>query len=146
MPNSKPSICMSQQLGSEVEWQGKANKSTTPRTPLFKACTARVTVLCLCVCPRLFCRGTLWTIPTASELKKLERVFFLTQYFQEILRENKQKKPISIISTDLPRLGREVTLRMCVWSSDALNTASLCSNVTVTTQHGQAPQLARCLH
>ena len=25
---------MSQQLGSEVEWQGKANKSTIPRTPL----------------------------------------------------------------------------------------------------------------
>ena len=27
-------VCMSQQLGSEVERQGKANKSTTPRTAL----------------------------------------------------------------------------------------------------------------
>ena len=27
-------VCMSQQLGNEVERQGKANKSTTPRTAL----------------------------------------------------------------------------------------------------------------
>ena len=27
-------ICMSQQLGNEVKRQGKANKSTTPRTAL----------------------------------------------------------------------------------------------------------------
>ena len=31
---SQMTHCMSQQLGSEVERQGKANKSTAPRTPL----------------------------------------------------------------------------------------------------------------
>ena len=32
--NGNDVTCMSQQLGNEVERQGKANKSTTPRTAL----------------------------------------------------------------------------------------------------------------
>ena len=32
--NLRKTTCMSQQLGNEVEKQGKANKSTTPRTAL----------------------------------------------------------------------------------------------------------------